>query len=67
MLRAVEAAKQKGIKVISLTGGSGGKLKEVSDVNLNVELGKNSSRIQETHIFVIHCLVDVMDRYFLKG
>jgi D-sedoheptulose 7-phosphate isomerase len=67
VLRAVEAAKVKGIKVISMTGGSGGKLKERSDLNLNVELGKNSSRIQETHIFIVHSLVDVMDRYFLKG
>jgi len=67
VLRAVEAAKTKGIRVVSLTGGTGGKLKELSDINLNVELGKNSSRIQETHIFIIHSLVDVMDRYFLKG
>ena len=66
VLLAVEAAKKKKIKVISLTGGTGGKLKEISDVNLNVELGKNSSRIQETHIFIIHSLVDVMDRYFFS-
>ncbi len=67
VIRAVEAAKAKGIKVVSMTGGTGGILKELSDVNLNVELGKNSSRIQETHIFIVHSLVDVMDRYFLKA
>jgi D-sedoheptulose 7-phosphate isomerase len=67
VLRAVEAAKVKGMHVISMTGGSGGKLKEFSDINLNVELGANSSRIQETHIFIVHSLVDVMDRYYLKG
>jgi D-sedoheptulose 7-phosphate isomerase len=67
VLLAVQAAKAKGIKVISMTGGSGGKLRELSDVNLNVELAKNSSRIQETHIFIVHSLVDVMDRFFLKG
>ena len=66
VLLAAEAAKKKGIKVISMTGGTGGKLKEISDVNLNVEGGKNSSRIQETHIFIVHSLVDVMDRFFLK-
>jgi hypothetical protein len=53
-------------QVISMTGGTGGKLREISDVNLNVELGKNSSRIQETHIFIVHSLVDLMDRFFLK-
>jgi len=67
VIRAVEAAKAKGIKVVSMTGGTGGKLKELSDVNLNVAEGKNSSRIQETHIFIVHSLVDVMDRFFLKG
>lgn len=65
VIKAVEAAKVKGMVTISLTGGSGGKLKELCDLNLNVELGKNSSRIQETHIFVVHSLVDVMDRFFL--
>ncbi len=64
VLRAAEAARQKGIAVVSLTGGTGGKLKEISDINLNVALGKNSSRIQETHIFIVHSLVDVMDRYY---
>ena len=67
MIRAVEAARSKGIRVVSMTGGSGGRLKELSDVNLNVELGKNSSRIQETHIFIVHSLVDLMDRFYLKG
>ena len=65
VIKAVEAARAKGISVVSITGGTGGVLKNISDLNLNVGLGKNSSRIQETHIFIIHSLVDVMDRYFL--
>ncbi len=67
VIRAAEAAKAKGIKVVSMTGGTGGRLRDLSDVNLNVELGKNSSRVQETHIFIVHSLVDLMDRFFLKG
>jgi D-sedoheptulose 7-phosphate isomerase len=66
VLLAAAAAKHKGMKVVSMTGGTGGKLKDQSDLNLNVELGTNSSRIQETHIFIVHSLVDVMDRYFLN-
>lgn len=66
VIKAAEAAHAKGIKVISVTGGTGGALKDKSDLNLNVELGKNSSRIQETHIFIFHSLVDVMDRYYLN-
>ncbi len=62
---AAEEAKRLGCKVIGLTGGSGGKLKTLSDLTLNAALGKNSSRIQETHSFAIHSLVDLLDRFFL--
>lgn len=66
VVKATEAARRIGCKVISLTGGAGGKLKELSDYSLNVSLGKNSSRIQETHIFAVHSLVDLHDRFFLQ-
>jgi D-sedoheptulose 7-phosphate isomerase len=65
VMLAVEVAKARGCKVIGLTGGSGGKLKEVADIALVAELGKNSSRIQETHIFAVHSMVDLCDRFFL--
>lgn len=67
VVRAAERAKSMGCKVISVTGGTGGKLKSISDYSLNVALGKNSSRIQETHIFIVHSLVDMLDRFFLKA
>jgi len=67
VLHAAEAAKKMGCKVMSLTGGTGGKLAPVSDLNLNAAGGKNSSRIQETHIFIIHSLVDLLDRFFLPA
>ncbi|MBY0470663.1 SIS domain-containing protein [bacterium] len=62
---AVEEAKKKGCLVITLTGGSGGKLKALGDLALNVAQGKNSSRIQESHIFAVHSMVDLLDRFFL--
>lgn len=65
ILKAAEAAKKIGIKILSLTGGTGGQLKAMSDYNLNVEKGKHSSMIQETHITAIHLLVDIMDRFLL--
>lgn len=66
VLLAVEEAKKIGCCVIGLTGGSGGKLKGIADIPLNATLGKNSSRIQETHIFAVHSLVDLLDRFFLE-
>lgn len=66
VLKAVEAARKKNMKVIALTGGSGGPLGKAADYHLNVALGKNSPRIQEVHITVIHLLVDLMDEFYLK-
>lgn len=67
VILAVEEAKRLGVKVITLTGGTGGKLKALADVSVNVSEGKNSSRIQESHIFALHSFVDLMDRFFLEG
>lgn len=66
VLHAVEAARKLGCKVVSLTGGTGGRLAPISDINLNAGAGRNSSRIQETHIFIVHSLVDLLDRFFLS-
>ena len=66
ILEAVRMAHDVGCKVIGLTGGSGGKLLGACDLDLNASLGTNSSRIQETHIFAIHSMVDLLDRFYLK-
>lgn len=65
VVAAVEAARKIGCKVISLTGGTGGQLQAMADIRLNASQGKNSSRIQETHIFAVHSMVDLLDRYYL--
>jgi D-sedoheptulose 7-phosphate isomerase len=62
---AVQEARKIGCKVISLVGGSGGVLKDQSDICLNASRGTNSSRIQESHIFAVHSMVDLLDRFFL--
>jgi D-sedoheptulose 7-phosphate isomerase len=67
VLQGLDAAKKMGCKTIGITGGGGGKLKSHVDLCLNASQGKNSSRIQETHIFAIHSMVDLLDRYFLEG
>jgi D-sedoheptulose 7-phosphate isomerase len=66
ILLAVEEAKKIGMTVIGLTGGSGGELMKRVDIGLCAELGKNSSRIQETHLFAVHSLVDLLDRFYLN-
>lgn len=66
VLKAVESARKRKMKVVALTGKDGGPLGKMADLHLNVALGQNSPRIQETHIQVIHLLVDLMDEFFLS-
>ncbi len=55
VVAAVKVAKALGMRVISLTGRSGGKMKELSDVLLNVPADE-TFRVQEYHLPVYHLL-----------
>jgi D-sedoheptulose 7-phosphate isomerase len=61
VLKAVEAAKKLGVRVIGLTGRSGGKLKGKVDLLLNVP-SDETPRIQESHILIGHILCDLLER-----
>ncbi len=66
ILKATRRAKEMGLTVFGLTGRDGGPLMVEADLCLCATEGKNSSRIQETHIFAIHSIVDILDRFYLK-
>ncbi len=57
VVRAAETARKKGMKVIALTGNSGGKLAPLADVEIRVPHTGYADRIQEIHIKVIHILI----------
>jgi D-sedoheptulose 7-phosphate isomerase len=67
IIRALKVASSKKIKTIAFTGGNGGKIKEqnLADIILNVEGSKISSRVQETHIFLGHILIELMDKILM--
>jgi D-sedoheptulose 7-phosphate isomerase len=67
VLAAIEACKKLNISTIGLTGGSGGKMIGKVDYMLCVAEGKNSPRIQETHILVGHVICDVVDQKLFPG
>jgi D-sedoheptulose 7-phosphate isomerase len=62
ILRAAEAAKKKGMKVIAMTGKDGGKLAPLADVEVRVAHFGYADRIQEIHIKVIHILMLLIER-----
>jgi D-sedoheptulose 7-phosphate isomerase len=62
VLAAVEVCTRLKIKTIGLTGGSGGNMVDKVDYLLRVSEGKNSARIQETHILVGHVICEIVDQ-----
>jgi D-sedoheptulose 7-phosphate isomerase len=63
VMRAIDAAHQKGVKVVALTGRDGGKMAaqlKAGDVEIRVP-AKVTARIQEVHLLALHCLCDLID------
>ena len=67
ILSAVEAAHDRDMTVIALTGRDGGMLAGLlGEADVEIRVPSNSTaRIQEAHILVIHCLCDLIDGQLL--
>ncbi len=62
VLAAVDTCKELKIISVGLTGGDGGKLAKRADYLLCVSEGKNTARVQETHILVGHVICEMVDQ-----
>ena len=60
---AAVVAKAMGIKTVFLGGGTGGKLKDMSDVSVIVP-AKETFKVQEYHLPVYHCLCAMLEEEF---
>lgn len=60
VVRAIEAANEIGASTIGLTGGTGGKLNTLCKHNIIVPANV-TARIQEAHIFIGHCLCEILE------
>lgn len=61
VLRAIEAARQKGMIVVGLTGKDGGAMADLCDVEIRAPHAPYADRAQEIHIKVIHSLIDFIE------
>ncbi|MFN3234696.1 MAG: phosphoheptose isomerase [Gammaproteobacteria bacterium] len=69
LLTAIDAAHEKSMTIVALTGRDGGMVAEKlsgSDIEIRVPSEK-TARIQETHILIIHCLCDLIDTKLFHG
>ncbi|KFA59804.1 phosphoheptose isomerase [Gilliamella sp. Choc4-2] len=66
VLKAIESAKQKDMKIITLTGKDGGKMNGLADVDIRVPHLGYADRIQEVHIKVIHILIMLIEKEMAK-
>ncbi|GAL08487.1 phosphoheptose isomerase 1 [Photobacterium aphoticum] len=62
ILKAIDAAKAKGMKVIALTGKDGGQMAGLADVEIRVPHFGYADRIQEVHIKIIHILIMLVEK-----
>jgi D-sedoheptulose 7-phosphate isomerase len=65
VVNAVQSAKEQGMKVVALTGKSGGQLAGLADVEIRVPHSGYSDRIQEIHIKIIHILILLIEQKVL--
>ena len=63
VLNAIEAAHDRGMKVIALTGKDGGRIAaKLQETDVEVRIPSDvTARIQESHLLIIHCFCDLID------
>ena len=62
VLKAIETAKEIGLKVIVLTGRHNDELKNMTDVCIVAQAGQWADRVQEMHIKILHIFIEGIER-----
>lgn len=63
VIKAVEYAKSRGNKVIGLSGYNGGKLRELSDYKLHVDIN-DMQKAEDTHMIILHLMAQIIAKRF---
>jgi D-sedoheptulose 7-phosphate isomerase len=61
VINAIHAAKSKGMKVVGLSGKSGGEMANLCDVEIRAPKSEFADRAQEMHIKIIHSLIQLIE------
>ena len=67
ILRAIDAAHENSMRVVLVSGKTGGpaaKMLDKDDIEIRVP-SSSTARIQEVHLLVVHCLCDLIDNHLL--
>ena len=62
VVKAARTAREKGVKVIALTGKAGSEITKLADIAVVTPGGAWADRVQELHIKVIHILIELVER-----
>jgi D-sedoheptulose 7-phosphate isomerase len=68
VVRAIDAAHSRSMRVVALTGRNGGLIARrlnAQDLEIRVP-AERTCRIQEVHLLAIHCLCDLIDEWMLE-
>lgn len=63
ILEAITVAKEKGMKILSLTGETGGEMGKVSDITLKAN-SSNTPIVQNVHITISHIICELVEAQF---
>ncbi|CAN5559622.1 D-sedoheptulose 7-phosphate isomerase [soil metagenome] len=66
IVKAMEAAREKDMKIIALTGNDGGKMANSADVEIRVAHQGYADRIQEIHIKIIHIVILLVEKIIAR-
>jgi DNA-binding MurR/RpiR family transcriptional regulator len=65
VIEAFQAGRRQGLTCISLTGGNGGELLDLSDIAI-VAPSYSTPRIQEVHILALHLICELIDEHLMS-
>jgi D-sedoheptulose 7-phosphate isomerase len=63
VIKAMETARQKGMKIVALSGKDGGQMASLCDIEIRAPHCPYADRAQEIHIKCIHALIDYIETH----